>query len=125
MQKRIIDNQFILMTDDEWSVYQEICKSYDRPPSIKGSDLFSGLVVSDANGYITFIKPPSQRQTSLECYLFIASLFQHQQLRLMKQQVDALCSDIKTQADKLLQDIKADAGKVLSNTTVVDNPTND
>jgi len=118
MQKRAIDNQFVLMTDDEYKLYQDICKSYDRPPSIQGKDLFVGLVVSDNEGYITFIKPPSQRQTSLECYLFIASIFQHQQLRLMHKQVDDLCANIKLQAEKIFQEIKSDATKKISNKVV-------
>lgn len=111
MQKRIIDNQFVLMTDDEWATYQEICKSYDRPPSVRGSDLFVGLIVSDNEGYITFIKPPSTRQTSLEIFLFVCSIFQHQQMRLMQKQVNDLCSDIRSKADALFKEIKSDAEK--------------
>jgi hypothetical protein len=122
MQKRVIDNQFVLMTDDEYKMYQEICKSYDRPPSVKGADLFVGLVVSDNEGYITFIKPPSQRQTSLECYLFIASVFQHQQMRLMQKQVDDLCANIKLQAEKLFEEIKSDTKKLIKNKDVADKP---
>ena len=92
MQKRVIDNQFVLMSDDEYQMYQDICKSYDKPPSMQGKDLFVGLVASDSEGYITFIKPPSSRQTSLEIYLFVCSVFQHQQARLMQKQVDDLCA---------------------------------
>jgi len=111
MQKRVIANQMVLLTDDEYQMYKDICASYDRPPSMKGSDLFQDLIVSDNNGYITYIKPPSTRQTSMEVFLFICSIMQNQQLRLMQKQVDDLCANIKLQADKLFEEIKSDLKK--------------
>ena len=115
MQKRIISNQMVLMTDEEWQYYQEICRSYDKPPSVRGSDLFTDLFVSDDEGYITFIRPPSVRQTSLECFLFICSIFQHQQARVIRSQVDAACAEIKSKADKILEDVKSEALKAIEN----------
>lgn len=108
------------MSDDEFRMYNEICQSYDKPPSVKGADLFVGLIETDDQGLITFIKPPSARQTSLECYLFVCSLFQHQQARLMQKQVDDLCSEIKAKAAKLFKEIKADAAKTFKNKDVAD-----
>lgn len=124
MPKKIIDNRMIEMTESEWTMYNEICKSYDKPPSMRGSDLFQGLFESDQDGFITFIKPPSTRQTSLECYLFIVSIFNHQQARLFKKQVDDLCFNIKAQAEKMFNEIKVEAQKTIDNMSVVKKPTN-
>jgi hypothetical protein len=118
MQKRVIDNRFILMDDNEWQCYQDICKSYDKPPHIRGADLFVGMVETDNDGIITFIRPPSVRQTSMECYLFICSVYQSQQARLMRSQVDQLCAKIKADADKIFADLRTEMINTLSNLTV-------
>jgi hypothetical protein len=85
-------------------MYQAISKSYDRP-NFKGASLFEELFESDDNGLIVFIKPPSNRHTSMECYLFISSLFQQQHMRLIKSQADELFASIRARADKMLEDI--------------------
>jgi len=84
---RIIDNKKIDMTDSEWEMYQRIVKSYTTMTN-KGEDYFIDLFETDAEGTIIFLKPPSKRQTSLEVFLFLMSLMQHQHLRLMHAQVD-------------------------------------
>jgi hypothetical protein len=94
MGLRIIDNKKIEMTEDEWTMYQKIVKSYTSMTN-KGEDLFIDLFESDDNGIIMFLKPPSKRQTSLEVFLFLMSLMQHQHLRLMQKQVDDLCSQVR------------------------------
>ena len=93
---RIIDNKRINMEDGEYSMYENICRSYDRP-SFKGEELFVGLFETDNSGTIVFINPPNKRFTSLEAYLFIVSIFNHQHMRLMHAQVDSLCADIREQ----------------------------
>lgn len=86
---RIINNRKIDLSDFEWKCYQEICRSYDRPNS-KGEDLFVDLFDSDKDGMIVYLRPPSTRATSLEVYLFLCSVFQHQQGRLNAAKVDEL-----------------------------------
>ncbi len=83
MGLQIIDNKKIEMTSDEWAMYQKIVKSYTSLTN-RGEDLFIDLFESDENGIIMFLKPPSKRQTSLEVFLFLMSLMQHQHLRLMQ-----------------------------------------
>lgn len=77
------------MTDAQYKAYQETCRSYDRP-NFKGEDIFKGLFNTDDDGLITFLRPPNTSFTSLEAYLFVCSIFQHQQAELYKQNVDAL-----------------------------------
>src|SRR5579885_356987 len=91
---RIIDNKKVDMTEDEWTMYQKIVKSYTTMTN-KGEDLFIVLFETDENGIIMFLKPPSKRQTSFEVFLFLMSLMQHQHLRLMQKQVDDLCEQVR------------------------------
>lgn len=100
MSARIIDNKQVDMTDDEWSMYQKIVKSYTTVTN-KGEDLFIDLFETNEDGIIIFLKPPSKRQTSLEVFLFLMSLFQHQHLRLMHAQIDDICNQMKTKLKEL------------------------
>jgi hypothetical protein len=94
MGLQIIDNKKLDMTSDEWAMYQKIVKSYTTLTN-RGEDLFIDLFESDDNGIIIFLKPPSKRQTSLEVFLFLMSIMQHQHLRLMQKQVDDLCDQVR------------------------------
>lgn len=94
MSIRVVDNKKLFMTNDEWSMYQKIVKSYTVGPN-KGEDLFTDLFETDDGGIILFLKPPSKRRTSFEVFLFLMSLMQQQHLRLMYQQVDDLVIQIK------------------------------
>jgi hypothetical protein len=97
---KIIDNRKIDMTDDEWQMYVAICRSYDRP-SFKGEELFRELFESDDKGRIVFLKPPSTRHTSMEVFMFISIIFQHQHIRFMHSQFDALWEKVKFKIDEL------------------------
>lgn len=108
MSIRIIDNKRIDLTVDEWNMYQKIVKSYTTPTN-KGEDLFIDLFETDGSGIITFLKPPSKRQTSLEVFLFLMSIFQHQHLRIMYARVDDMCRQIKdkmSEIDNKLNELK-------------------
>lgn len=94
MSFRVIDNKKVDMTNDEWLMYEKIVKSYTTLTN-KGEDLFIDLFEVDENGIIIFLKPPSKRQTSFEVFLFLMSLFQHQHLRLMYNQVADICNQMK------------------------------
>lgn len=94
MAIRVIDNKKIDLTQDESNMYDKIVQSYTTATN-KGEDLFQDLFESDNNGIIIFLKPPSKRLTSFEVFLFLMSIMQHQHLRLMHEQVDELCKEIK------------------------------
>jgi len=94
MAIRVIDNKKVDLTADESKMYDKIVQSYTTATN-KGEDLFQDLFESDNNGIIIFLKPPSKRLTSFEVFLFLMSIMQHQHLRLMRQQVDELCQEIK------------------------------
>lgn len=105
---RIINNKRIDLTEDEWRLYQEICKSYDRP-NFKGSDLFAELFETDAKGIITYLRPPT-RFTSMEVFLFMMSIFMHQHVREMYHQVDDICLQMKEKiknVDETLQNLQS------------------
>lgn len=94
MTIRVIDNKKVDMTEDEWAMYQKIVKSYTDITG-KGEDLFIDLFQTDDRGIIVFLKPPSKRRTSLEVFLFLMSMMQHQHLRLMHAQVDEAIADMQ------------------------------
>lgn len=102
MTVKIIDNKKVEMTEDEWALYLEICKSYNRQ-NFKGEELFRELFETDDAGIIIFLKPPSHRHTSMEVFLFMASLMQHQHIRKMHKKVDDLCIELKEKVSKLLE----------------------
>lgn len=95
MTIKIVDNKKVEMTDDEWSMYQKIVKSYTSLTN-KGEDLFIDLFETNDDGIIVFLKPPSKRQTSLEVFLFLMALMQHQHLRLMHKQIDEAVAEMKS-----------------------------
>jgi hypothetical protein len=94
MTLRIVNNKRLDMTEDEWTMYQKIVKSYTTANN-KGDDLFIDLFETDDRGIITFLKPPTTRRTTLEVFLFLMALFQHQHLRLMQDQIDDMCQQVK------------------------------
>ena len=100
MSIRIVDNKKIEMSEDEWSLYQKIVKSYTTMTN-KGEDLFIDLFETDSNGIMLFLKPPSRRQTSFEVFLFLMSLFQHQHLRLMQNEVAEVCTQMKVKMSEI------------------------
>jgi hypothetical protein len=94
MTIRVVDKKKLEMTEDEWSMYQKIVQSYTTATN-KGEDLFIDLFETDEKGIIVFLKPPSKFRTSFEIFLFLMSLMQHQHLRLMHQQVDEVCKEMR------------------------------
>lgn len=97
---KIIDNKKIAVTPEEWEMYQSICRSYDRP-NFKGEELFKDLFESNAEGIITFLKPPSSRYTSIEVFLFIVAVFQHQHMRQMYSQLQGLMGEVRAKLSEI------------------------
>lgn len=110
MAMRIVDNKKLDMTNDEYELYQKIVKSYTTN-SNKGADLFIGLFHSDDKGIIQFLIPPNQHQTSLECYLFLMSLMQNQHLRILYDEVEYMCSQMKEKMQEIDRKLEALATK--------------
>lgn len=94
MSIRVIDNKKLDMTDDEYSMYLNIVQSYTGLGT-RGEDLFMDLFESNDEGVITFLKPPNKRHTSLEVFLFLMALMQHQHLRLIHQEVREVLGQLK------------------------------
>lgn len=91
---RIVDNKKVDMTNDEFALYEKICKSYSSSTN-KGEDFFFDLFESDANGIIVFLKPPSKRQTSFEIFMFLMAIQQQQYLRELKKEQDKQLAALK------------------------------
>ncbi len=97
---KIIDNKKVEMTQDESTMFDNICKSYTTLTN-NGEDLFEGLFETDDNGIILFLRPPSKKQTSLEVFLFLVALTTQQHLRLMYKQVDNVCIQMKSKMNEI------------------------
>ncbi len=95
----IIDNKKIDLTDDEIQLYRNICQSYTAPGQ-RGEDLFYDLFETDDEGIIIFLKPPSQRQTSFEIFMFLMAVQNQQHIRNMYKILDESVLEIK---NKLLE----------------------
>lgn len=93
-QVRIIDNKKVLLTDDEYLFYEEICKGYDRP-NFKGKDLFQDHFEVNNEGIIIFVKPPHKKYSSLEVFTFLISIMVNQQLRIAQEQVQIMVAESK------------------------------
>jgi len=96
---RIIDNKRIDLTAKEWELYQEICRSYDQERlGMKGEELFQDLFETDKHGIIIFLRPPRQKFSSMEVYLFLVSVMVHQHVGTACDHVDNM---IKTLNEKI------------------------
>lgn len=95
----IIDKKKVDLTADEETMYRKIVRSYTTLTN-KGEDLFMDLFETDDQGIIIFLKPPHVRQTSLEVFLFLMSIMQHQHLRQMHAQIDDMVAQVKENINK-------------------------
>ena len=97
---KVIGDKRVLITDDEYDTYNDICKSYDTPTH-KGSDLFKDLFETDERGIMVFIRPPRKRAISFEIFFFILSIFNHQHVRLLHRKADAVINQIREELSSL------------------------
>jgi len=94
MPNFVIDNKRVDMTIDEHNLFQRIVSSYTFGNN-NGETLFADLFEVDDNGIIQFLRPPSQRQTSFEVFLFLMALQQQQHLRQLYKQFEDLAAEVK------------------------------
>lgn len=97
---RVIDNKKILLTADEWTMYQNIIKSYTTLTN-DGKTYFQDLFEVNSDGIIIFLKPPTKKHTSFEIFLFLMSVMQNQHLRGMWAQVDDICDQMKNKMKEI------------------------
>ena len=105
MTLRQINNKQVDITDDEWNMYQKICRSYDTN-TYKGETMFKGLFEVNDKGLIVFLKPPSEAHTSLEALFFIQNIYHHQHLRVLYKRVDEAIADLKSKEKELDEKLK-------------------
>lgn len=96
---KIIDNKRVEMTNDEYMLYKNISRSYDRP-NFNGEDLFRNHFETNDDGIIIFVKPPPNKYTSMEVYCFLTSLMINQHLRISQNQITSL---VKEASEKILE----------------------
>lgn len=111
---RIIDNKRIDLTDDEFLMYQNICKANSRD-NFDGKDLFSDLFETDDSGIIICLKPPS-KMFSLQVVLFLQNVMVHQHLRKIYSENNSTMKEMNNiikEAKELLAELKTsrDTGK--------------
>lgn len=98
MTIRIINNQKIDLTDDEFAMYNNIANSYTNK-QFDGKTLFDGLFQTDDRGIIMSLIPPNKRVCSMEVYLYMSSIMIQQHIRLMYAQIDDVCAQVKKKFD--------------------------
>jgi ribosomal protein S17E len=103
-QIRIIDNKKVLMTNDEFLLYEEVCKGYDRP-NFKGKDLFQDHFEANEDGIIVFVKPPNKKVSSMEVFTFLISIMVNQQLRIAQNQFQTMIREVKEKFTKDFEEI--------------------
>lgn len=100
MAFHIIDNKKVELSNDEWNMYQAICKSYDDGIKQKGSNLFCDLFETDEEGIIVLLRPPT-RATSFEILFFLMSVMLSQHLRQANKQIDEICERVDVKLKEL------------------------
>lgn len=109
MTIRIIDHKKVDITDTEYKMYTNICRSYDdAQANRKGEDLFKDHFEVDNNGIIIFVKPPQRYYSSLEVFCFLISIMQNQHIRNIHKLADQLVEDTKSAISKLLEEKKSE-----------------
>ena len=103
--RRIIDHKRIDMTNDEYTLFQKICESYDRP-NFQGSELFKNHFETNEHGIIIFVRPPSQQYSSLEVYCFLVSLMVNQHLRISQEQNMSLLKEVTEKTAELINSVR-------------------
>lgn len=103
--KKVIDNKIVDITKEEYSMYQAICKAYDRE-NLQGKDLFRDHFITNEHGIIVQVIPKPEHLTNLEVFTFLVSIMTNQHLRLMHQQVETFIEEAKEKIFETISKIK-------------------
>lgn len=104
MTIRIIDHKKVEMTNGEFQMYKNICRSYDdNKANRKGEDLFVDHFEVNESGIITFVKPPSKRYSSMEVFCFLISIMQNQHMRILYEQNKMLIKETGAKIEQLMK----------------------
>ncbi len=101
---RIIDHKRVLITDDEFTLYNKICRSYDTEHR-KGEDLFVDHFEANDAGIIIFVKPAHNKYSSLEIYCFLVSLMVNQHLRNVQEQASVMVQEASAKYNEKIKEI--------------------
>lgn len=96
---RIINNKKINLTEEEYNLYEKLCKTYTRN-HFDGKDLFNDLFETDEDGLIIFLKPPSAT-FSMEIVIFLQNIMTHQHLRKIYKEHNEAINELKTLLNEL------------------------
>ena len=104
-KKKIIDNKSILLTDSEYSYYQEICRSLDTQ-NLKGEENFKSLFEVDKEGYLIFLRAPPNRFVCIEAYMFLLTTMIHQHLSSAVHEVYELKKEMRQELNEIKEERK-------------------
>jgi len=114
MTLRIINNKRIDMTDDEFTIYQEIVESYSKD-NFDGKQLFDNLFETDNDGLIVCLKPPT-KTFSFEVITFMQQIMLHGHLRKIYKEFSAEIKEVrelKKELQNLINNVKASSDDVV------------
>lgn len=90
---RLINNKRIDLTQEEFDLYEKLCKTYSRD-HFDGKDLFIDLFETDKDGIIVFLRPPTST-FSMEIVMFLQNIMTHQHLRKIYKEFDTELNELK------------------------------
>jgi len=90
---RIIDNKRVEITESEFQLYDEICKSFSKD-NFDGKFLFKNLFETDGEGIITFLRAPTTT-FSMEIVIFLQNLMVRQHLTRIYKEHDLALDELK------------------------------
>ena len=96
---RLINNKRIDLTQEEFNLYEQLCKTYSRD-HFDGKDLFIDLFETDETGMIIFLKPPSST-FSMEIVIFLQNIMTHQHLRKIYKEHDMALAELEKSKNEL------------------------
>lgn len=108
---RVIDHKKLDLTNDEFILYEKICKSYDSP-TFKGSDLFKNLFETNEHGIITFLRPPTTSYTSMEVWMFLVAVMIHQHIGSAINESDRISAENKKQVASFIEKTQSDLSSI-------------
>lgn len=89
MTKRIVDFKSVEMTDEEYDYYLELVNQFTSGNYL-GKEQFRDVFDVDADGCISIIRPPLNKQIGWSVLVFLQNLMINQRLRRMEQRISEL-----------------------------------